>query len=69
MNSERERLIKDLQEIDCDNNEDSVADYILADRQRLLAPLVEYRGSGMGFSHALSAIDATLRLAGLTEDK
>jgi hypothetical protein len=100
MNSEREKLIKELETFIQDLSEkqkkaiiDSVdrkglmdtdwddigfsigpedfADFILSDRQRLLAPLVEHikttRFTCM--SNAENAIDATLRLAGLKEGK
>jgi hypothetical protein len=85
MNSERQKLIEQVGRL-CTGNSDSgttydaeeIADFILADRQRILAPLVEIKNkfepdawayfakSGHSADKMISAIDATLRLAGLT---
>jgi hypothetical protein len=83
MNSERERLINSFSRLQLTTTElrsedvpyipnwnyELLADLILADRQRILAPLVEYKlicGDEWGKLKIDDAVDAALRLAGLT---
>lgn len=83
MNSEREKLIKELrnehikhqrlQFIGQEPNDgySGLADWVLSDRQRILAPLVELKSFNYDADVETieNAIDATLRLAGLTTEK
>ena len=80
--TERERLIKELDKLEYSNGDPTgfadcdielMADFILADRRRVLEPIIthkEQRRSGYGLTtHTVAcAIDTTLKLAGLTTE-
>jgi hypothetical protein len=78
MMSEREKLVRELVEQCMDENEWYlnvllVADFILADRARIVEPLVEYKKkskvcSVYGFDMS-DAIDKTLSNAGVSNDQ
>lgn len=82
--TEREKLIEDLKEIckvekldkdglpyeDYEWAEDKIADFILADRKRIVHPLIKWKkemNSTGKWPDPYEAIDETLKLAGILE--
>lgn len=79
--TKREELIKELTEMGYNSIPQSyigkLADWVIADRARIVAPLVKYRSKKYGCSdkgimdsikHNTKAIDQALKLAGVDHD-
>lgn len=85
MNEEREKLIKEIDDLIVDTKHthgdcyyaNAIADYILEDRNRICAPLVELPKRSVDYGDSMfiyassqaKAICATLKLAGLKDGK
>ena len=66
--TERKKLIEELEFMTKDSGDtcfECIADFILADRKRIVKPLVKFKNKGYsGGTFANNAIDQTLKLAG-----
>lgn len=67
----RDELIKEIEKISPrdSNNSDGIADFILADRRRICAPLIDDLDTFSRQRSMEKAIDETLKLAGLDKEQ